>query len=345
VDVDTGIDDALALLLALGSPELEVVAVTTVCGNAPVDDVVRNTAFILERSGAVRPPPLHRGAAAPLAVPLVTAPEVHGADGLGGLSDHLRPERIGPEGPDAADALLARAARRPGQITVLATGPLTNLALARRRDPERFAELRAIVAMGGTRHARGNTTVAAEFNWYVDPLAAEEVLGSGVTVRVIPLDVTGAALLTPKDLDASATTAPTARAELVGELTRAWIEFHRRAEGLAGGILHDPVAVASLLKGSPVRFVSARGAVESAEGYARGVSFFDADGGPALPFRIGAAGVPPAGPAPARADPVPDAGHRLDLAVGLDLPVFRSLFFSRVLGTAAPPEPAPDTAG
>jgi purine nucleosidase len=335
--VDTGIDDALALLLALRSPELEVLAVTTVCGNAPVDDVVRNTAAILERSGAREIPPLHRGAEAPLAVPLVTAPEVHGEDGLGGLSPRLRPDRVGPEPGEAADAILRAAARRPGEITLLATGPLTNLALARALNPEVFGRLRCVVAMGGAHRVRGNTTVAAEFNWYVDPKAAEEVLGSGLPVRVIPLDVTAEALLTPGDLDAARERGDRESVDLVTDLTREWIAFHREAEGLPGGILHDPVAVASLLRGSPVRLRSARGVVESGEGYGRGAAFFDLDEGPPLPFLIGEKGAPPAGPAPERGDPVRVPGHPLDLAVELDRIVFRSLFFSRVLGAAAPP--------
>ena len=248
LDVDTGLDDALALLLALRSPELDVVGVTTVAGNVALPDVLRNTRYVLDTAGAASVP-VAAGAAAPLVRPLTTATFFHGPHGLGDI-DVAEPTRAPVEEP-AAQLLCRLAAEYRGQLTVIATGPWTNIALASRLDPEFAGNLRQLVLMGGAVTVPGNVTPVAEANVYNDPEAAHMVLASGGLPRLIGLDVTHQALWRPAQQETARQRvreqpAPDPVARLAVDL----LEWYLRADlaaGLAGSPLHDPVAVAAAM--------------------------------------------------------------------------------------------------
>lgn len=278
LDTDPGVDDALALLLALGSPELELVAVTTVAGNVGLEATTRNALLLLELAG--RPDvAVHAGEAPPLERTLVTAADVHGIDGLGGilsLTDGGR--RRYPVAQRAADPLSAAAAipayarARPGEITVVAIGPLTNIARAAERDAEGVRCLREIVVMGGAFRSPGNITPAAEFNLFADPEAADAILDLGLPLRFIPLDVTHQVLIRPEDL---AHPAPGARLGFLTDLLAHTFCFYAERVGYEGCHLHDPLAVTAVIRPELFQFRPARIVVETAGRHTRGMTLAD----------------------------------------------------------------------
>ena len=186
LDCDPGIDDALAIAFACGHPGLDLCAVTTVAGNIGLAQVTANALSVLEFVG--RPDvPLAAGSAAPLLRPHVDARDVHGDSGLG--QARLPPAQARPVDADATDLIIGTIGASPGEITLVATGPLTNIALAVRRQPELVNQVADFVIMGGSA-TRGNTTPAAEFNIATDPEAAAIVFGAGWQVTMVGLDVT-----------------------------------------------------------------------------------------------------------------------------------------------------------
>jgi purine nucleosidase/pyrimidine-specific ribonucleoside hydrolase len=246
IDTDPGIDDALALLLAWGSPELAVEAMTTVAGNVAVDTATRN----LDRLLALRrPSPAPRvgvGAAAPLGRPLVTAEHYHGADGLGDLADwEAGPDEapsVTRSRPRATDLIVETAGRHGSALTLVALGPLTNLALALEADAARVAAIGRVVVMGGAVDVPGNVTATAEFNAHVDPEAAARVFAAGLPLDVVPLDATRQARLTRAALDAALAGTPGRLADRIAGFTaHAFRSDHERGD--AGIALHDPLAV------------------------------------------------------------------------------------------------------
>ncbi len=190
LDVDPGIDDALALLLAWGSPELDVLALTVVAGNAPLADTARNAARLVAVRRPARLPQIALGAAAPLRRALVTAArDDHGSDGLGDAADWPLVASP-PASPSAAETLVGLARAHAERLTLIALGPLTNLALALRLDADAMRRTSRVVMMGGAVDVPGNVTPDAEFNIYVDPDAAREVFDAGRRVDLVPLDAT-----------------------------------------------------------------------------------------------------------------------------------------------------------
>ena len=248
LDVDTGLDDALALLLALRSPEINVVGVTTVAGNVTLPDVLRNTRHVLDTASATGVP-VAAGTAAPLVRPLTTATFFHGPHGLGDV-DVPEPTRA-PVVEPAAQLLCQLAAEYRGQLTVIATGPWTNIALASRLDPEFAGNLRQLVLMGGAVTVSGNVTPVAEANVYNDPEAAHMVLASGAMPEIIGLDVTLQALWRPAEQEtARQRVQEQSAADPVARLAVDLLDWYLRADlavGLAGSPLHDPVAVAAAM--------------------------------------------------------------------------------------------------
>ena len=200
IDCDVGVDDALALILAFHSPELEVKAITGVNGNVPLDMVFRNIQRILSLIQPKDRPYITKGADRPLTGNAVYAHHAHGADGLGGASIDIvegeewwRPVHI------PAHELICKMARQdPGNLTLIAVGPLTNLALALENDPQGMKELNEIIVMGGAVRTKGNVTPYAEFNIFADPVAAQGVFKAGLPITLIPLDITHQVALTPK---------------------------------------------------------------------------------------------------------------------------------------------------
>lgn len=248
IDTDPGVDDALALCLALRSPELRVEAITTVAGNVPVELATRNALRVLDLLRPAPRPLLAQGASEPLKRPLQTAPEVHAGDGLGGATTLTEPDGrprypnppIGPDRTDAPDLLAEMAERFGARLTIITLGPLTNLALALRGHRALLRRVGRVVAMGGALRVPGNVTPVAEFNVWVDPEAAAEVLEAGLPLRLVGLDVTHQVRLTPGDLPPPAD--PVAR--FIRDITPHALAFSKAAEG--GGMpLHDPLAVAA----------------------------------------------------------------------------------------------------
>jgi purine nucleosidase len=245
IDTDPGQDDAVAILLALASPELEVIGITAVAGNVPLALTEKNARKICELAG--RPDQLvFSGADRPLKRKLVTAEYVHGKSGLDG------PDLPEPHMPlqdrHAVDFIVETLmASEIGEITLCPLGPLTNIALALTKAPEIAPKLREIVLMGGGFFEGGNVTPAAEFNIYVDPEAAEIVFASGIPIVMHPLDVTHKALTTRVRVErfrALGTKTGIATAQLLDFFER----FDERKYGTDGGPLHDPNVIAYLLK-------------------------------------------------------------------------------------------------
>ena len=252
LDMDTGIDDAVAIALALGSPEVDVLAITSVAGNAPVELCTRNCLLLNELLGGDAVVAV--GANRPLVKDLLTAQEVHGADGLGGHAGSL-PEPATSAVDEPAHELLARIPEEhPGEVTLVTTGPLTNIAMALRANPDAVASYARIITMGGAFDVPGNTGPVAEFNFYVDPEAASLVLGSGLDITLVPLDATTGAVLTRSALEAHerAHGLPSDRpcrnaAAILHRALDRYMEFQFDESGLDGGYMHDPLAVAAAL--------------------------------------------------------------------------------------------------
>lgn len=244
LDCDPGQDDAVALLLALASPdELEVLAVTTVAGNVPLALTTRNARQVVELAGARVP--VHAGCPRPILRPLETAEYVHGETGLNGA---VLPEPTLPPAPGhAVDVIVELVmAHPPGAITLCPIGPLTNVALAIVKEPAIVPRLRRIVLMGGAIEL-GNVTAAAEFNIHVDPHAARVVFEAGAPIVMLGLDVTHKALVTDARLAAiGAIGTPVARA-CVG-LLDFFNRYDRERYAIPGAPLHDPCVVAWLLR-------------------------------------------------------------------------------------------------
>ena len=244
IDTDPGQDDAVAILLALASPELTVLGITAVAGNVPLELTARNARVVCELAG--RPDvPVFAGCDRPLARDLVTAEHVHGKTGLDGadLPDPKMPLSDG----HAVDFIIDSLRKAPpGTITLCPLGPLTNIATALQRAPDIADRIARIVLMGGAYFQVGNITPAAEFNIYVDPEAAEVVFRSGVPLTVLPLDVTHKALTTRARNDAFRA------AGRVGEVVAGWTGFFERFDkekyGSEGAPLHDPCVIAWLLR-------------------------------------------------------------------------------------------------
>ncbi len=191
LDCDPGHDDAIAILLAAGSPEIELLAITTVAGNQTLDKTTRNASSVVTIAGI--DVPVHPGCARPLLRSLTTAAAFHGESGLDGPAP-VEPSRP-PGDVHAVEVIVESVLSAPGETTIVATGPLTNLALAVRREPAIVGATREVVLMGGA-YGRGNVTPAAEFNIYVDPEAASIVFGETWPVVMIGLDLTHQAVCT-----------------------------------------------------------------------------------------------------------------------------------------------------
>ena len=245
IDTDPGQDDAVAILLALASPELEILGITAVAGNVPLHLTEKNALKICELAGR-REMKVYAGAIRPLVRKLVTAEHVHGKTGLDG-----------PDLPEPAMKLQDKYAidfivetlmkEEPGTVTLCPLGPLTNIALALVREPRIASRIKRIVLMGGGFFEGGNVTPTAEFNIYVDPHAADVVFRSGVPIVMMPLDVTHKALTTAKRVEAFRR-----MGTKVGDATAELLDFFERFDeekyGTDGGPLHDPCIIAYLLK-------------------------------------------------------------------------------------------------
>jgi purine nucleosidase len=308
LDVDTGIDDALALLYALGDPDVELVAVTCVAGNVGAAQVADNTRALLALAG--RPDvPVALGATEPLVKPLRTTPETHGPTGLGYAQLDRAMQALEPR--HAADVIADACARRPGELDLVTLGPLTTLAIAVERHPDLLPRLRSHVLMAGAYGVPGNTTPVAEWNVHVDPDAARAVfaawsaaleagtagtptpplaMGLDVTerARIVPADVAGLALAAgahPADAAALADTDAPMRPvgsiagdpilRFVVDSLRFYFEFHARYDGFYGAFIHDPFALAAAMDPSLVATRRVFVDVETGPGLAHAMTIAD----------------------------------------------------------------------
>lgn len=240
IDTDPGVDDALTFLLALASPEIQLEALTTVHGNTNVENTTRNALAVLEFLHAENIP-VAKGCSLPLLVPLHKSGDmVHGAGGIG--NTNLPEPKNKPVDEHAIDYLIQRVLAEPKELSIFPIGPLTNIALAIRKEP-RFAEaVKELVIMGGSLRAGGNITPAAEFNLH----AAHIVFHSGIPITLIPLDVTYKCLLTSEDVERlNRTGSPIAR--FVRDATGGYMEFYKKYEGFDGCALHDPLTLATII--------------------------------------------------------------------------------------------------
>jgi inosine-uridine nucleoside N-ribohydrolase len=238
LDCDPGHDDAIALLLALASPEIELLGVTTVAGNQTLEKTTANAIRVLEFAGRADVP-VAAGAERPLVREPFVAAYVHGETGMDGPD--LPPPRGAPLDQHAVDFLADKIREADGEVTLVPVGPLTNVALLLALHPDARPE--RIVLMGGA-VAEGNVTPAAEFNIWCDPEAAARVFASGIDVTMVGLDVTHKALFTTAHIGRL-----TGRVgEMVTELLRFYDRFHREVYGFDGSPIHDAVAVAHVLR-------------------------------------------------------------------------------------------------
>ena len=272
IDTDPGVDDAIALMLALRSPELSVELITSVAGNVPVKTATRNAKRILGLLNPPHWPLLAEGAAAPLRGKLTTATAIHNSDGLGGNASRLPVPRHLRAQSDAPGALVEFARKHGQRGVIVALGPLTNLARAIDRDPQAMATTGRLIVMGGAVRVPGNITAVAEFNIYVDPEAADRVLGCGIPTMLVPLDVTQQVCLTE------------ARLRRAGRSALATAARHITSEGVRdqGGMpMHDALAVAVAIDASLVGIERLGLRVETSAQHTRGMTVADLRTSPA----------------------------------------------------------------
>ncbi len=306
VDCDTGIDDSLALLYACASPEAEIVAVTCCSGNVEAHQVAINTRAVLELAGRADVE-VAIGRTVPLVRPLEITPETHGPHGLG-YAELPAPGRP-LSGRHAADVIVEAARARPGEVTLVTLGPLTNLAVALEREPALPDLLRRLVVMGGAFRVPGNTTPTAEWNIHCDPEAAGRAFAAFAPADparpghprplVLGLDVTEQARILPEHVVAlarragsrpddsialtrgedplratrSAASNPVVR--FIADALRFYMEFHARYDGFYGAFIHDPLALASALDPGLVRAEAVHVEVDTAGGVADGLTVAD----------------------------------------------------------------------
>jgi purine nucleosidase/pyrimidine-specific ribonucleoside hydrolase len=258
IDTDPGIDDALALLLALQSPELEVAAITTVSGNVPVETATRNVFTVLSLFPPRPRPPVAAGASKPFRKDPLHARHIHGHDGLGGLDRCVdadgRPRYASPSATpserSAVDEILHQLSVAPSRTTLIALGPLTNIAAAILKDGKTMAAAKRIVTMGGAIGVPGNITPAAEFNYYVDPEAAGIVFRAGIPLTVVPLDVTLQVGLTRNMMAGAVASRETSVCRFLSDCTEALFAFAQERQGEPSFFLHDPLAVGVVIEPS-----------------------------------------------------------------------------------------------
>lgn len=240
IDTDPGIDDALAFLLAVASPELIVDGITTIHGNASTNQTTRNALAILELAKASHVP-VYKGCDVPLVKESLLSPETHGNQGLGYAQ--LPEPAAQAQSQHASDFLIEHIMSHPGEITLAAIGPLTNVALAIRKEPRIVQNVKEVFIMGGAVFHPGNTTAQTEYNVYVDPHAAHIVFHSGMPMILTPLDVTYQCIFTPDDLkrlqkiDSPIT-------KFIADSTRFYMEFHDEYQSIEGCVINDPMTLA-----------------------------------------------------------------------------------------------------
>jgi len=270
LDTDPGVDDALAIIYALNHPDLQVHAITTVCGNIGVDQATINTQIVLSLLDCVVP--LAMGQNQPIYYPLQTAPHVHGLDGLGNVSVQFESLEEQVVKKSAVELILDFMAKFPDQLRLVCIGPLTNIAQAILANSPLMRRTKEIILMGGTFEQRGNVTTSAEFNIYVDPHAAQIVLESGIPITILPLDLTHQVILSADLLHQATQCSNAPWRDFTWSITQPCMRFHQHQEGFHGMYLHDPLAVGYLLRPDLFKTVPAEVRVETSSSSTRGMT-------------------------------------------------------------------------
>ena len=273
IDCDPGIDDSLAIMLALKSPEIEVVGITVVCGNSPVEMGFENAKKILKQMNRLDVP-VFIGESTPLKRDYVNALDTHGADGLG---ESFLPEIPGYHQDQSAVDFLSDILKKE-QISVIALAPMTNLATLIEKDPDAFSNIEELVSMGGTFKSHGNCSPVAEYNYWCDPDAAALVYDTmhklGKTIHMVGLDVTRKIVLTPTLLEYICRL-DKETGEFIRKITKFYFDFHWEWEHIIGCVINDPLAVAYFLNPSICQGFDSYVQIET-EGISLGQSVVDA---------------------------------------------------------------------
>jgi purine nucleosidase len=272
IDCDPGHDDVIAILLAAGDPRVDLLGITTVAGNQTIDRVTRNACVAATVAG-LENVPVVAGCRNPLVRPLQTAAEYHGESGLDGPAP-IEP-RVVPAAGHAVDFIIDTVLAQPGEVSLVALGPLTNVAMALRKAPELAGAVERVSLMGGS-WTRGNMTPAAEFNIFVDPEAASVVFAAPWDVTMIGLDVTHQALFTP-EVAAHFAEMDTPVSRWIGELMAFFGQTYQTTAGMGAPPVHDPCALAALIDPALVAVRDARVDIETAGTYTAGMTVVDFD--------------------------------------------------------------------
>jgi purine nucleosidase len=270
LDCDPGHDDAMAILLAHGNPEIELLAITTVAGNQTLDKTSLNARRVCTVAG-IRDVPIAAGCDRPLTRKLETAGYIHGESGLDGPAFGEPTVPLDPR--HAVDLIIELVMHSNGDVTLVPTAPLTNIAMAVRKEPRIVQKVQEIILMGGA-FTRGNTTPAAEFNIHVDPEAAKIVFTAGWPLTMVGLDLTHQALATPAVLDRIAGLG-TPIARIAVELMEFFRETYRRNAGFDSPPVHDPCAVAGVIDRGVMQYVDAFVAIETRGEFTSGMTVTD----------------------------------------------------------------------
>ena len=240
LDTDPGIDDALAILLALASPEVVLDGISTVHGNASAAQVTTNALSILELANTSYIP-VYQGCDLPLVKESLLSPETHGNSGLGYAN--LSAPITKPQIKHGSDYLIEQIMSHPGEITLVAIGPLTNVAIAIRKEPRIVQNVKEVFVMGGAIKHQGNTTPLAEYNTFVDPHSAHVVFHSGMPLILTPLDVTYQCIFTTDDLN-RLLKIDSPITKFIADATRFYMEFHDEYQKIDGCVINDPMTLA-----------------------------------------------------------------------------------------------------
>jgi purine nucleosidase/pyrimidine-specific ribonucleoside hydrolase len=283
VDTDGGVDDALALIMALNSPQLDLKAVTVVAGNINVEQAANNVLRVISLVEPDTLPIVAKGCEKPLAKLSFHAAGIHGADGLGELDRFQEADgtprypqlTTKPSTQNAINLLLQTAHEYGTSLTVIALGPLTNLATAIQKDSTTMKKVGRIIIMGGAVTVPGNITAAAEFNFFVDPDAAQIVMESGIPLTLVGLDVAMKAPLPRQVVEDNLQHRPTKVTQFIADCTQIYMAFYRDNEGFYGCYLHDPLAMAVAIDPSLVKTESLYMMVETQGRFTTGMSLAD----------------------------------------------------------------------
>ncbi|MCY3870298.1 MAG: nucleoside hydrolase [Gemmatimonadetes bacterium] len=282
LDTDPGVDDALAIMLALGSPELDVIGICTVSGNVPLNTGTRNAQGLLQLLDRTEIP-VYEGADQPLKRDPVFATEVHGESGMG---QAVLPEPSQKIKGDAVDFLVQTLSEQPGEITIIAVGPLTNLALAEQRQPGTLQKAKQVIVMGGVIAETGNSTPVAEFNFYADPHAAQIVVHSNAALLIVPLDATRQVVLSETDIENQIAPLKTVASQFVVDAVQNVFALYRQLGREPIVYLHDPLAVGAAIAPELLRSETLYIDIETSGDLTMGQVVTDRRGLPS-PYRLG----------------------------------------------------------